>query len=122
MTIKQLGTTEQRSDVYKYGFALGVQQERERVKSILGSDVAKGRRSVAIHLALDTDLDVSTALGILASATAERDATAKPGEAFYDAQIFAIRGSPMPGGKSRFLVDSEAAFNAKVAPLAAGPK
>jgi signal peptide peptidase SppA len=44
----------------------GATTDRERVKSIIGCEEAKGRESMAQHLALETDLTLEQAKGVLA--------------------------------------------------------
>ena len=46
--------------------AAGASDERTRIKSILGSEHAKGREKSASHFALNTDLDLAAAEGALA--------------------------------------------------------
>ncbi|KTS30857.1 peptidase S49 [Methylobacterium indicum] len=50
------------------GTAAGASAERTRIKSILGSDEAKGREAMASHLAFATDQAPEAAVGLLATA------------------------------------------------------
>lgn len=62
----------------------GAAAERERIQGILGCEESESRRELSFHLALNTDLSVEQARGILA-ATPEQQAAApqaKPGADF----------------------------------------
>lgn len=53
--------------------------ERARVSGIMGCDEAKGRTALANHLAMNTDMSVDAAKGVLAVAPAEKAAEAAGG-------------------------------------------
>ena len=64
------GKTEGYKDGHEAGIAdgrkVGANEERERIRAILSHDEAKGREATAQHLALNTDMTVDAAVGVLA--------------------------------------------------------
>jgi hypothetical protein len=63
-----------KADVRTAAFAEGVRQERERISAIVRSDHARGRRALALKIALDTDLTPEQAQAVLSSAPREAQA------------------------------------------------
>lgn len=49
----------------------GAQAERERIQGILGSDEAKSRRGLALHLSMNTELPVEAARSVLSASPEE---------------------------------------------------
>lgn len=73
----------------------GAQAERERIQGILGCDEAKSRSSLATHLAMNTDMSVDTAKGVLANSAEEKKAeAAAPAATGADFAAAMSKGNP----------------------------
>lgn len=69
------------------GLKEGAAAERSRVQAILGCDEAKTRPAMASHLALNGQLSVEDAKGILAVSQAEKTEASKPAGADFEAAM-----------------------------------
>lgn len=67
------------------GRAEGAKAERERIQAILSSEEAKTRREQAFHMALNTELSVDVARGVLAASPEAQVAEQAAGTAFQQA-------------------------------------
>lgn len=56
--------------------------EKARIKSIMDCEEAKGKTALATHLAMDTDMSLDTAKGILKASAAEKQETADTTDRF----------------------------------------
>ncbi len=87
MTNVTIIRSEEQSDAYKYGFALGEQigtrEFRSRAKAILGAPEAEGRFEMATHLVCETELTADEARALLGRTPNAASPTMRPGEAFY---------------------------------------
>ena len=83
---------EEYAQVYVEGFATALLQERERCCAIICCGDAKGRLTLALTLATETDLSVEAARAILRSTAAQ--AEPKAGKVYKDqfAEMMAARG------------------------------
>lgn len=68
----QGGAAEEYAEDYVKGYVLGLFRERERLKGILTSAAAKGRKTLANYLAFDTEAPVVDAIALLEKAPIER--------------------------------------------------
>lgn len=59
------------------GMAIGATNERARISGILGCDEAKTRSTLANHIAMNTDMSVEAAKGILGNSAEEKQVVAK---------------------------------------------
>jgi signal peptide peptidase SppA len=65
-------SAEQLAAAESNGNKSGAQAERQRIAAILNSEAAKGKSTLATHLALETELTPEQALGLLAKAEAQQ--------------------------------------------------
>jgi hypothetical protein len=64
-TLSQADVDKAKAEGTNAGKALGVNDERARIKAITGSDEAKGREDLANHLAFDTSMSADEAVKLL---------------------------------------------------------
>lgn len=95
--------------------------ERARVAGIMGHEAAKGRAALAQHLALNTDLSVEAAAGILAASPTEATAPPAPEQgkgafkAAMDADKHPNLSADGDGGKSDKKADATSSILANFA-------
>lgn len=79
--------------------AEGATAERARIRAILGSDDAKGRTTLAQHLAFESDMSAEQAAGILKNSVAAQEHTGKPqGKSEFEQHMDAL-GNPQVGAE-----------------------
>jgi len=95
------------------GQAAGATAERERIKGICGSDAGKTRAATAFHLAMNTNLSVEEAAGILAIMPEEKPAASAAGNGAFAAAM--AKGNPEVGSGASAKSDApEASTSASI--------
>lgn len=78
----------------------GAQAERERIQGILGSDEAKSRGGLALHLSMNTELPVEAARSVLGASPEEaKPEAAAPAAAGADFRAAMSSNNPNLGGE-----------------------
>jgi len=113
----KLGHAEGKAEGLKEGHEAGLAEgrkngadaERERIKSIMGHDEAKGREATAQHFALNTDMSVDAAIGALAGVpktTSVASIAARAASSFSDASDIGEADAGKPKQAGAISVDS----------------